>query len=312
MSFILGNTTESYHPISNEDFTYPGRVGYISIYLPSFILSPSDTGPAILYIGGQIDSTGTYITNDVMMFRPTKPYQSPSSPDPNPQLFPFLSNGLPPTAWGSGGIDHQGKLWVIGGVVEDCHHTSLAYVRDLKKGSLADWTSWHHHGINSTIKRRRQTQAVRVIRNSTNHHAQHSHLTSDLRFTNSSLISNQSTTPGHAEFWILGGVSDPYTCSKTLLGHLGVDKWDTQKSTVDPLQLDCIHANQSTSLRPPIADYSVTTLSNDAQKIIYIGGQMVDASYGSMENILVLDTLHEKLEHIVRMNQLFVNFYQFV
>lgn len=299
MSFILGNATDSYHPISNEELAYPGRVGYISIYLPSFILSASDTGPAILYIGGQIDSTGTYITNDVMMFRPMKPYQSPASQVPNPQLLPFLSNGLPPTAWGSGGIDHQGKLWVIGGVVEDCHHTALAYVRDLKEGSLANWTSWHHHGTNSTTKRRRQTRAVRVIRNSTSYHPQHSPLTSkDSRVTTSSLISNQSTTHGHAEFWILGGVSDPYTCSKTLLGHLGVDKWDTQKSTVDPLQLDCVRGNQSTCLRPPIADYSVTSLSHDAQKIIYIGGQLVDGSFGKMDVLFVLDTLHEKLEYV--------------
>ncbi|KAG0143154.1 hypothetical protein CROQUDRAFT_661648 [Cronartium quercuum f. sp. fusiforme G11] len=306
ISFIPTSEHPKKNTTNDNSSIFPGRYGHISIYLPSFILSGSDLGPVILYIGGQIKGEGNYITNDVLMFQTRKSYQPRTANEPNPQLIPFMSKGLPPIAWASGEIDSNGRIWIIGGVVEDCQLSRMAFIYDLIEGHSASWEPWQNLNPNFVPVRRRQARAVRVIRDTTSSGPisyRNTSLSPSSHFTNNSLISNQTYTmnglQGHTELWILGGVSDSYTCSSSVVGYLGIHKWDTPTSSVHPLQLnhDSGTGHTTTLLRPPISDYSTAALLPTGRKIAYIGGQLSNGTFAGMECLLVLDTTNERWEY---------------
>ena len=252
-----GSSLASNATISN------GRYGHAAIY--------QQYHNSILFIGGQIGTSGTYVTNDVLSLDLNKPYSrfstiSGFTETTNPALIPALSSGLPPNAWSAYAIDAQERIWLIGGVTQDCESDAVAYV-------LQDGSSWTPVDLGHyRPPRRRQASAIAVCNG-----------TED------------------SSLYIFGGVAEPYTCSLETVGYLAMDIWNTTTTTAATPLVNSIpwETPSNTSLRlerqnsnryePALSDYAVVSLPEE-KVIVYVGGQDANGNLASMDEVLLFNT----------------------
>lgn len=222
---------------------YPGRYGQTTIAVPAgtdvgdAFAAPNST--SVLFIGGQVTGAGTYISNDVLHLSPRLPFAGPRADHPNPVLVPGLSNGLPPRAWGVGSMDAAGRVWVIGGVVEDCKKDAGAYVWIFRKNSTG--VEWSPLTLAEPPARRRQADLITIIRRNYTATANHSHSPADTppaspnvdEYPLSVATSNDTAIENtDCDFIIPGGIAEPYTCSPETVAYLGVDRWSPPSAKV--------------------------------------------------------------------------------
>lgn len=248
----IANTTVSANAAAHA--LKKGRYGHASVYLPG--------KETVLFIGGQVGETGTFITNDVLELDLSLAYPSKS----NPIARPELSVGLPPHAWAAVTVDNQERVWVIGGVTQDCASDSLAVVLE-GKWSTIDTSS----KSSSAPPRRRQAQAV---------------------MTQPKSLSSASTAPS-ADIWVWGGIAEPYTCSFDTVGYMGIDLWDSASRSAQTFSWSSFpthkRKNVPQSYRPPVSDYAAIVLS-DGERIAFVGGQAATGDFVDMDRILVFNT----------------------
>lgn len=241
---------------------YPGRYGQTTIALPPGV-NVSDTlgsnSSTVLFIGGQVTGSGTYISNDVLYLSPRLPFAGPRSAQPNPVLVPGLSNGLPPRAWGTGARDAAGRLWVIGGVVEDCQKDAGAYAWIFRQNMTnVEWVP-----ITPSLKpaRRRQASLIPILRRNYTAIANHSHSPADTppaspnvtEYPISVSISNDTAIENtDYDFVVPGGIAEPYTCSPETVAYLGVDRWSPPSASVGLNQTNVTVGGMPDPLPKPI------------------------------------------------------------
>lgn len=245
---------------SSLNSTTTGRYGHAAVY--------QQYTNKILFIGGQVGTSGTYVTNDVLSLDLSKaytPYSTVSgfTETTNPALVPELSVGLPPNAWSASSIDAQERIWLIGGVTQDCESDAVAYV-------LQDASTWSPVDLgNYRPPRRRQAKAVAVA-NGTE----------------------------ETSIYIFGGVAEPYTCSLETVGYLAMDIWNTTSTSAAPLVDSKPWKIPSTSMHldrqrktyePAISDYAAVSLPNQ-QAILYVGGQDASGRLVPMNELLLFNT----------------------
>lgn len=232
-----------------------GRYGHSAAYLKS--------KDKVLFIGGQLGESGNYITNDIVALDLSKPYPCPSNPSPQPAL----AAGLPPHAWAASAVDDRERVWLIGGVTQDCNADSLALILDPETGK---WTAAATLPI--APPRRRQAQAVAVESPSGNK-------TFDLH--------------------VFGGIAEQFTCSDKTVGYTGLDTWGTSdEGNVTMRSLVKPEEGFDPAFLPPISDYAVVRLV--LEQIVFIGGQRADGSLVDLRQILVYHTLTDEWELKVR------------
>lgn len=245
---------------SSNSTTLTGRYGHAAVF--------QQYQNKILFIGGQVGTSGTYVTNDVLSLDLTKPYTPYSTlsgftETTNPALVPELSVGLPPNAWSAYSVDAQERIWLIGGVTQDCERDAVAYV-------LQDASTWEPVDLgNYRPPRRRQAKAVSV-----------------------------ASGTEETSIYIFGGVAEPYTCSLETVGYLAMDIWNTTSTTTTPLVDSKSWKAPSTTAQlerqwqnyePAISDYAAVSLASQ-QAIVYVGGQDASGRLAAMDEILVFNT----------------------
>lgn len=281
-SSIPGNDT-SLPSASSSSAT--GRYGHAAVY--------QQYKSRILFIGGQIGTSGTFVTNDVLALDLTQPYTrlrddnaaiSASSQETssytgatNPSLKTQLSIGLPPNAWTASTVDAQERVWLIGGVTQDCESDAVAYVLD-------EASSWKAVDLgNYRPPRRRQAKAVAV---------------------------KEGTED--TSIYIFGGIAEPYTCSLDTVGYLAMDIWNTTSTSTMPqvdinpwrtpklvLDLERNNANATSDgdqdatsasvYEPAISDYAAVSMPQ-VSSVIYLGGQAANGKLLPMNEALIFDT----------------------
>lgn len=246
----IANTTVS--PSAASSALQKGRYGHSSVYLPG--------SNSILFIGGQVGESGTFITNDVLSLDLSQPYPSPT----NPMQRPELSIGLPPHAWAAVTVDNTERIWVIGGVTQDCASDSLAVILDDGK-----WSTISLPPASSVPPRRRQAQAITTL-------------------PGLSTITNLPTS----NIWVWGGIAEPYTCSFDTVGYMGIDLWDTSAESAQTFSWSSF-ANQLEGYRPPVSDYAAVVLG-DGRRVAFVGGQAASGDYVGLDKVLVFDTQEQR------------------
>jgi hypothetical protein len=216
----------------------------------------------VLFIGGQLGESGNYVTNDIVALDLTKPY--PCSTNPSPQ--PALAAGLPPHAWAASAVDDRDHVWIIGGVTQDCSADPLALVLDVKRST---WTP--ADALPVAPPRRRQAQAIAV----------------------ESPSGNKTS-----EIHVWGGIAEPFTCSPTTVGYMGLDIWGTSKGGNVTMRPYVAPAQAGPDFSPPVSDYAAVRLV--LEQIVFLGGQTADGSLADLRQLVVYHTLTDEWELKVR------------
>lgn len=233
-----------------------GRFGHGAFYMTA-----SNT---ILFVGGQLEEEGMYITNDVSVLNMSAPLLAGR----NPSSDPSNSFNLTPTAWSASAVGSAQDIWLIGGVTSDCTTAAPAFVR----GGIGNM--WHKvasptkQGKNAKVvgpPRRRQTSAVAVM----------------------------NSTTWTADLWVWGGMADEYTCSPEPVGYMAIDVWHTSDSTVETYKWTGVKGRDvPAGFKPPVTDYVAVPVP-DGRSIAFIGGQIATGSLADMRHILVFDTVNK-------------------
>lgn len=244
----IANTTVS--PSAALNALQKGRYGHSSVYLAS--------SNSILFIGGQVGESGTFITNDVLELDLNQPFPSATNPTQRPEL----SVGLPPHAWAAVTLDNEGKIWVIGGVTQDCAEDSLAVVLDQKSGK---WSTVTLPSTSSIPPRRRQARAITTL-------------------PGLSPITNLPTS----NIWVWGGIAEPYTCSFDTVAYLGIDLWDTSAQVAQTFSWSSFGGGLQ-GYKPAVSDYTAVVL-RDGVRVVFVGGQAASGDYVGLREVLVFDT----------------------
>lgn len=246
---------------SYSNSTSPGgRYGHAAVY--------QQYTNKILFIGGQIGTTGTFVTNDVLSLDLSKPYSpfstvSGFTETTNPALVPSLSVGLPPNAWSAYAVDAQERIWLVGGVTQDCESDAVAYVLQ----NASDWTPVELG--NYRPPRRRQARAISV---------------------------NNGTEDSN--LYIFGGIAEPYTCSLETVGYLAIDIWNTTTTDAAPSVQSIsweapeapLHLDRPGGIQEPaLSDYAAVSLPGE-KAILFIGGQDASGKLAPMDEVLLFNT----------------------
>lgn len=257
-----GATGETLFSLNASSFTH-GRYGHAAVY--------QQYRNRVLFIGGQIGTSGTYITNDVLSLDLNKPYTRHSTlsgftESTNPALVPELSVNLPPSAWSAYAVDAQERIWIIGGVTQDCEDDAAAYV-------LQDAATWIPVDLGQYRPPRRRQAGAIAINNGTK----------------------------DSSLFVFGGIAEPYTCSLETVGYLAMDIWNATSTPIAAPPVVSVEwqgpAASNTSLpltrnseyEPALSDYAAVSLPNE-KAIIYIGGQDASGKLASMDQLLVFNT----------------------
>lgn len=260
-----------------------GRYGHSAVYLPK--------RDQVLFIGGQVGTQGTYITNDVLSLNLSAPYFSHSSSiangtdlsnhtifssgnsdvlfesqNANPRQETNLTSDLPPNAWAASAVDDQERVWLIGGVTQDCQNDAAAYVLedtlDEEEVNRYSARSWRAISPARRPPRRRQARAVSVPQNGT------------------------AVNSGDG-IYVFGGIAEPYTCSLETVGYLAMDDWQAwSNGTVvgtSPWEAPDGYGE------PPVSDYAAVQLG-ETDGIVYLGGQTASGKLVEMDSLLLYNT----------------------
>ena len=157
------------------------RWGHQAVYVPS--------KKAMYVVGGEVVSSGTQITNDVLVLSVSPPahgnvYKNCAPTllqleDSNPEFTSGPTDSLPPHAFAAAALSEDGEsLVVVGGITSSCSSDSKVHTLDLS-GSSTSWSS----ASPASFVRRRGAAAVSV-----------------------------DDGAGGAEIMVVGGVADKYAC----------------------------------------------------------------------------------------------------
>lgn len=244
----IADNGRAHHVRRNATTGSSGRYGHSAVYLPY--------KKQVLFLGGQIGTRGSSFTNEVLALDMTLSYDAR-----NPAPPPDFAEGLPPTAWAASAVDAQQRIWMIGGVTQNCQDESTAYL--LEDGSKWTATGQDHKG--SRPPRRRQAQAV--------------------------VLDDGSM---QSSIYVFGGIAEAHTCSLETVGYLAMDSWNA----TDP---DNAGAAQTTPWKgqielqkvlpngPPVSDYVAVRLQQ-TDSILYLGGQDATGRLLEMDRILRYNT----------------------
>lgn len=244
------NSTQVLPAIGNAT-TGQALYGHVAVYLPS--------SEQLLLIGGQIGESGTVITKEIRTFNLYSellygPRPTSVIPD-NPSLDPYLSSTLPPHAWAAATVDTQERVWLIGGLTQDCRIDGAAYVLD---AGGEGWTS--PVASPRAPPRRRQAAAVAVL-NATTH---------------------------LDDIYVFGGIAEAWTCAGETIGYLGMDRWSTASTEVESIPW-ATPESATSRYEPPVSDYTASLLG-DGASIAVVGGQTTDGVLAHMDEVLVFGT----------------------
>lgn len=242
------NDTAAHHLPAND-----GRYGHSAVYIPS--------QEKVLFLAGQLAQAGLYITNDVLALSTTSAYPSATNPDEAD-----LSTGLPPHAWAATAVDDAERVWMIGGVTQDCGTNAVAYVLD-------HTSKWQPVSVKPRAPpRRRQAQAV--------------------PFYNS--------TSGQTDLLVFGGIAEQYTCSLDTVGYMGIDRWRTNQADtsarITTTAWDSRRADAG-SFAPPVSDYAAAIVKDS---FLVLGGQTAAGELVELDRVLRFDLASERWSVKVR------------
>ena len=137
--------------------------------------------------------------------------------------------GLPPHAWAAVTVDNKERIWVIGGVTQNCASDSLAVILESGK-----WSTVALPPTSSIPPRRRQARAITTL-------------------PGLSAITNLPTS----NIWVWGGIAEPYTCSfDTVIG--GVITLYLKKKAADHAIRDVQQTSDIDPNGPPVSALTFT------------------------------------------------------
>ena len=195
---------------------------------------------AMYVVGGQVDGSGTQVTNEVLVLSVSTPFPSRCEPDgqlnqTNPSFSVGSSDGLPPHASAAIGVSpDDSSIVVLGGMTSDCSSDSIGHTLDLSSGG---WT-----GVTPSGMKRRRGAGMGW--------------TSD------------------SKLMVVGGLMDSYVCSSNSSTYNSEDLVSYPLSTSGPISTGVPSSLTGSSLG--IANYAMTSSTNGS--IYLMGGQ--DASGG--------------------------------
>lgn len=256
---------------STTSYTAPlnsGRFGHASLYLPPPLNQ-------VLLLGGQLtlsnstsSSSEPITTNSILQFNLASSYlygsDRPTSAIPNnPFESTLYSSNFQPTSFVASGVDYDlDLLYLIGGTTEgDCSSSSSedSIIQSFNLTSpSSSWTSPSF--LPRLPPRRRQAQLLTTSNSST--------LSTDL--------------------WVLGGISDPSSCSlsPSPLGYLGIDHYSPLTNEVESFKWQVPEGWQGDV---PVSDYSSEVL-DDGTSLVVFGGQTTEGEMVGLEKVLVFNT----------------------
>lgn len=263
------------------------RWGQTATYLPAHNV--------ILVVGGQTSLSGA-ITNDVYALDVSDMSPASMASNSSAQSWQRLSSdGLPAHAFAAASavvdpMDGLEKLWIVGGITQNCALDAPAYVWSAPIGNITagKWSAvYTDNGVTPT--RRRGAQAVPLpSANST------SIMISGGSFDNTTCASTSGVYEG-VDMWTQTSSS---SATSTLTGietaHVGIDMTNTAYASIRSLALDPRMRDFS------LTDYTTVTLPANGtcgSKILFLGGKDLSGSLAPMDRFWVLDVATGDWEH---------------
>ena len=286
--FETANGTES-----NVALAPPSkRWGQTATYLP--------THNVILVVGGQTSLSGE-ITNDVYALDVADMSAASIGSNSSAQSWQRLSSdGLPAHAFAAASsvvdpTDGVERLWIVGGVTQNCALDAPAYVWSAPVGNVTagKWEAvYTDNGV--VPRRRRGAKAVTVTAGNS---------TSIMVSGGSYDASTCETTNGSymgVDMWTLSSASSSSSSSTTATmatsetAHVGIDITGTAYAAVQSLALDPRMRGFS------LTDYTTVTLPANGtcgEKVLFLGGQDERGRMAPLDRFWVLDTATGDWEH---------------
>ncbi|SPO32367.1 uncharacterized protein UTRI_02924 [Ustilago trichophora] len=281
--FETANGTET-----NVALTPPTkRWGQTATYLPAHNV--------ILVVGGQTSLSGA-ITNDVYALDVSDMSPASMASNSSAQSWQRLSSdGLPAHAFAAASavvdpVDGLEKLWIVGGIAQNCALDAPAYVWSAPIGNITagKWSAvYTDNGVTPTRRRGAQAVALRSG-NST------SIMISGGSFDNTTCASTSGVYQG-VDMWTQTSSSSATSTSTGIeTAHVGIDMTNTAYASIRSLALDPRMRGLS------LTDYTTVTLPANGtcgSKILFLGGKDQSGSLAPMDRFWALDVATGDWEH---------------
>lgn len=256
---FASDSAASFVSRSGQNTTGQGRYGHAAAYLPS--------GDQVLFVGGQVGTEGTVITNDVYVLELGQ--DSTASPSNE------LRADLPAGAWAASLVDSEETVWLVGGVTEDCYHDATAYV--LEKNAKS-WKAVEPYP--SKPPRRRQAHAVAGWDNSGKNDA----------FYLFGGIAEPYTCSLETVAYLGMDVWSPAGSGEEGRDRVATAVWKA------PKQIDKLEGKEG--VLPPVSDYAAVGLKGK-DGIAYLGGQDANGNLASLQTLLLFNTTTQAWSYAV-------------
>ncbi|KIS69920.1 uncharacterized protein UMAG_10155 [Mycosarcoma maydis] len=254
----------------------------------------------VLVVGGQTSISGD-ITNDVYALDVSDLSAASMVSNSSAQSWQRLSsNGLPAHAYAAASVvtdpvDGSDKLWIVGGVTENCAHDAPAYVWSAPAGNITagKWAPvYADNGV--APSRRRGAKAVTL----TSSNATPSVLVSGGTYDASTCASTNGTYAG-LDVWgqstFLHTSLASHNLSKSIeTAHVGVDVTGTTYATIQSLAIDARMRDFS------LTDYATVVLPANGtcgEKVVFLGGKDGSGNMARLDKFWVLDVGSGNWEH---------------
>ncbi|CDS01984.1 hypothetical protein [Sporisorium scitamineum] len=260
------------------------RWGQTATYLPTHNL--------VLVVGGQTSLAGD-ITNDVYALDVTDLSASSLTSNSTAQSWQRLSSeGLPAHAYAAASAavdpaDGIEKLWIVGGVTQNCATDAPAYVWSAPIGNVTagKWAAVYSDNGVSPVRRR---GAKAVTLNSAN---ETSIMVSGGQFDAATCATTNGTYLG-VDMW--SPSSTPSTNSAIQTAHVGIDMTGTSYATIQSIALD------SRMIDFSLTDYTTVVLPSNGtcgEKTLFLGGKDQSGSMAPLDKFWALDVSSGNWEH---------------
>ncbi|KAN0065529.1 hypothetical protein ACQY0O_001366 [Thecaphora frezii] len=287
------------------------RWGQTAAYLPDH--------NAILFVGGQTNKQGS-ITNDVYALDLSGTRAKTGANDQRSARGPshrsnrwirLSSEGLPPHAFAASTVTGSSsssasdgaageKLWIIGGVTQDCQKDAPAYYWSAPSGDITRG-SWSNLTVQGAPVRRHGARAIQLP---------NSYLDSIVSSTQvvsqsggSSLSITSMTNSSGTTVMVVGGTADSSVCytvsgDNRSVRYVGADLWNAGASYKQRRPASFVRSfGLDTKLQSlPLVDYSTVLVPGDksssgdaSDKVVFIGGKVGSGELAQLERLWVLN-----------------------
>ncbi|TKY85996.1 hypothetical protein EX895_004821 [Sporisorium graminicola] len=261
------------------------RWGQTATYLPTHNL--------VLVVGGQTTLAGE-ITNDVYALDVADMSAASLASNSTAQSWQRLSSdGLPAHAYAAASAavdpaDGTEKLWILGGITQDCATDAPAYVWSAPVGNATAGTWAAVHSDNGVIPARRRgaKAATLASANST------SIMVSGGYFDATTCASSNGTYMG-VDMWSYSS-SSVHSNSAIETAHVGIDMTGTAYASIQSLALDSRMRDFS------LTDYTTVVLPANGtcgEKVLFLGGKDQTGSMAPLNKFWALDVASGDWEH---------------